>query len=39
MDGFARVEIFGDYPTQFGFIDTKGKEIVSVQYMDADYFL
>ena len=29
LDGVARVEIFGDYPTHYGFIDMTGKEVKS----------
>ena len=36
MDGVARVEIFGNYPTHFGFIDEKGNEVLPVIYTDAD---
>ena len=36
MDGLARVEIFGDYPTHYGFIDKQGNEVLPVIYTDAD---
>jgi hypothetical protein len=36
MDGVARVEIFGDYPTHYGYIDEQGKEVLPVIYTDAD---
>ena len=36
MDGVARVEIFGDYPTHYGYIDKQGNEVLPVIYTDAD---
>ena len=36
MDGVARVEIFGDYPTHYGYIDEQGNEVLPVIYTDAD---
>jgi hypothetical protein len=36
LDGVARVEIFGDYPTHYGYIDEQGNEVLPVIYTDAD---
>lgn len=31
LDGVARVEIFGDYPTHYGYIDKQGNEVYTIE--------